>query len=256
MIIKLDRSYHSQLIRYLKAEADFNIFTLGDIDTYGYNSNFFNIWAQIDSLGQFRGVLVKYYDTLMFYSRDKYNVFEFSNLINELYYNEISGKEDTLQELEPYLDFSRKRVVNFSILNQVEMLRGYKDDINVKPIRFGKIRKVAKLYEAIDEFEKPTIQSIKIGLKSGRGYCIEDKGQVVAMAKSTSETRTHAMIVGVATHPNYRNKGYATNCMVKLCKVLVKNGKRPCLFYDNEVAGSVYRNIGFTEIGKWSIYYK
>ena len=90
MIIKLDRSYHSQLIRYLKAEADFNIFTLGDIDTYGYNSNFFNIWAQIDSLGQFRGVLVKYYDTLMFYSRDEYNVFEFSNLINELYYNEIS----------------------------------------------------------------------------------------------------------------------------------------------------------------------
>lgn len=36
MIIKLDRSYHSQLIRYLKVEADFNIFTLGDIDTYGY----------------------------------------------------------------------------------------------------------------------------------------------------------------------------------------------------------------------------
>ena len=111
MIIKLDRSYHSQLIRYLKAEVDFNIFTLGDIDTYGYNSNFFNIWAQIDSLGQFRGVLVKYYDTLIFYSRDKYNVFEFSNLINELYYNEISGKEDTLQELEPYLDFSRKIVL-------------------------------------------------------------------------------------------------------------------------------------------------
>mgnify|MGYP007053710918 CR=1 FL=1 len=30
------------------------------------------------------------------------------------------------------------------------------------------------------------------------------------MAKSTSENSTHAMIVGVATHPLYRNKGYAT----------------------------------------------
>jgi predicted GNAT family acetyltransferase len=254
MIIKLDRSYHSQLIRYLKAEADFNIFTLGDIDTYGYNSNFFNIWAQIDSLGQFRGVLVKYYDTLIFYSRDKYNVFEFSNLINELYYNEISGKEDTLQKLEPYLDFSRKRVVNFSILNQVEMLRGYKDDINVKPIRFGKIRKVAKLYEAIDEFEKPTIQSIKIGLKSGRGYCIEINKKVVAMAKSTLETKTHAMLVGVGTHPDFRNRGLATKCIVKICKDIINENKIPCLFYDNIEAGKIYNKLGFKEKGYWAIY--
>lgn len=256
MIIKLDRSYHSQLLKYLKEEIDFNIFNIVDINTYGYDSNFFSVWAQIDSLEEFRGVLIKYYDTLMFYSRDKYNVYEFSNLINELYYNEISGKEDVLKELESYLEFNRKRVVNFSVLENKEMLRQYNYDLNVKKIRFGKIKKIAKLYQAIDEFEKPTIQSIKTGLKSGRGYCIEINKNVVAMAKSTLENNTHAMVVGVATHPNYRNNGYATKCMARLCKSLIKDGKKPCLFYDNDVAGKMYRKMGFKDIGTWCIYYK
>lgn len=256
MIIKLDESYHSQLIRYLQDEADFNIFTLGDIDSYGYSKYFFNVWAGVDSLGKLRGVLAKYFDTLIFYSKDKYNVVEFANLINDLYYNEISGKKESIIELEPYLDYSRKRVVNFSTLNNIELLKKYRNDIGVKRIRFGKINKVAKLYECIDEFETPSVQSIKNGLKSGRGYCIEVNRQVVAMAKSTSENSTHAMIVGVATHPNYRNKGYATKCMIKLCRSLLNDGKQPCLFYDNEIAGRVYRKLGFTEIGKWSMYYK
>lgn len=256
MIIKLDENYHSQLITYLQDEADFNIFTLGDIDSYGYNNYFFSIWAQIDTLNKIRGVLVKYFDTLIFYSKDKYNIIEFANLINELYYNEISGKEEVLLELEPYLDFSRKRVVNFSVLNKAQMLKQYRNDLSVKRIRFGKISKIAKLYEVIDEFETPTVQSIKNGLKSGRGYCIEVNRQVVAMAKSTSENSTHAMVVGVATHPNYRNKGYATKCMVRLCRNLLKEGKQPCLFYDNEAAGRVYRKLGFTEVGRWSMYYK
>ncbi|MGL5752046.1 MAG: GNAT family N-acetyltransferase [Paraclostridium sp.] len=256
MIIKLDESYHSQLIRYLQEEADFNMFILGDIDSYGYDKCFFDVWAQIDSLGKFRGVLVKYFNNLILYSKDKYNVVEFANLINDLNYDDISGKEEVLIKLEPYIDCPEKRVVNFSVLKNIEMLRQYRSDMSVKRIRFGKINKVAKLYEVIDEFETPSPKSIKNGLKSGRGYCVEENRKVVAMAKSTSENSTHAMVVGVATHPNYRNKGYASKCMIKLCKNLLREGKQPCLFYDNEIAGKMYRKLGFTEIGKWSMYSK
>jgi len=134
--------------------------------------------------------------------------------------------------------------------------RSNNKNINIKKIRFRNINKVAKLYEVIDEFENTTAESIKNGLKTGRGYCIEMNRQVVAMAKSTSENKSHAMIVGVGTHPNYRNQGYATKCIVKICKELLDEKKIPCLFYDNEEAAKIYKKLGFQELGKWIIYYK
>ena len=93
-------------------------------------------------------------------------------------------------------------------------------------------------------------------MKSGRGYYIEENKKVVSMAKSTSENSTHAMVVGVGTHPMYRKKGYATKCVVKLCNSLLNDKKIPCLFYDNEEAGKIYKKIGFKELGQWVNYYK
>ena len=84
---------------------------------------------------------------------------------------------------------------------------------------------VSKLYEEIDVFENTTVENIINGLRTGRGYCIEVNKKVVAMAKSTLETRTHAMIVGVGTHPNFRNKGLATKCIVKICSEIINENK-------------------------------
>ena len=73
------------------------------------------------------------------------------------------------------------------------------------------------------------------------------------MAKSTAENKTHAIIVGVGTHPQFRNKGYATKCISKICGELLNENKIPCLFYDNEEAGKIYKKLGFIKIGNWSI---
>ena len=128
--------------------------------------------------------------------------------------------------------------------------------INIRPkkIRFGNINKIAKLYEDIDEFENTTVENIKNGLRTGRGYCIEINKKVVSMAKSTLETKTHAMLVGVGTHPDFRNRGLATKCIVKICKDIINENKIPCLFYDNIEAGKIYNNLGFKEKGYWAIY--
>ena len=41
------------------------------------------------------------------------------------------------------------------------------------------------------------------------------------MAKSTAENDNTAMIIGVGTHPEYRNQGLASKCLIKLCKELL-----------------------------------
>lgn len=256
MIIKLNESYHIKVISYLKRDKDFNLFIIGDIERYGYNTYFLDIWASIDEKGNIEGVLLKYFEYLIFYSHGEFNVDEFSNLINNLNYREISGKLEVLQKLDDKIKTKYKRVVKFCTLENNISLDDTKTGLNPKKIRFGNINKVVKLYDEICEFENTTVENIKNVLKTGRGYCIEINKKVVAMAKSTLETRTHAMIVGVGTHPDFRNMGLATKCIVKICNEIIDENKTPCLFYDNIEAGKIYKKLGFKEKGDWAIYYK
>jgi predicted GNAT family acetyltransferase len=60
------------------------------------------------------------------------------------------------------------------------------------------------------------------------------------------------MVVGVGTLPSERKKGLAGSLVAKLCEDFLNEGKQfLCLFYDNPEAGSIYRKIGFTELGNY-----
>lgn len=253
MIVKVDSTYHNRVIEYLQKEIEFNLFIIGDIEKYGYDNYFLTIWAGINENGDVEGILLKYFEFLIFYANGKFNEFEFTNLINKINYVEISGKTELLKKLSSKLNLEKERIVNFCRLSNPENLNEIDTSIKVKKIRFGNINKVVKLYEIIEEFDNTSAESIKNGLKTGRGYCIEVDRKVVSMVKSTCENSTHAMLVGVGTHPNYRNRGFATNCIVKICKELVDENKVPCLFYDNIEAGKIYKKLGFEDLGKWSI---
>lgn len=256
MIVKLNSSYHNKVIQYLKGDEEYNIFVIDDIQRYGYENYFFNVWADLSKRGNIEGILIKNFEYLTFYSRDKFDEVEFSKFINTLKFSEINGKLECLEKLEQNLKIKKKRVVRFCKLDKLSSEINYNTKFNIKKIRFGNINKVVRLYESINEFENTTVENIKNGLKSGRGYCIEEDRQVIAMAKSISEGYDHAMIVGVGTHPDYRNKGYATQCIIKICNELLNEGKIPYLFYDNLEAGKLYEKIGFKYIGKWCMYYK
>ena len=159
MIIKVDDIYHSKVINYLKREPDFNLFIIGDIERYGYDNYFLDIWADIDKKGHIEGVLLRYFEYLIFYSQGNFNIDEFANLINSLNYIEISGKLDVLQKLERKICVNRKRIVKFCVLDDSSKLNDIEIGLRPKKIRFGNINKVAKLYEEIDEFENTTVVS-------------------------------------------------------------------------------------------------
>lgn len=255
MITKLNAKHHQKVMEYLKREPEFNLFIIGDIERYGYDNYFLNIWADFNKKGDIQGVLLKYFEFLIFYADGKYNVEGFSKLINNMNYSEISGKSESVIYLAKALKLHESRHVHFCKLDKSRFLMDHSCDAKLKKIKFGNINKIVKLYEIIDEFENTTSDNIKNGLKTGRGYCIEIDKQVVAMAKSTSENNTHAMIVGVGTHPSYRRRGLATKCTIKICSELLRENKIPCLFYDNEEAGKIYKRLGFRDVGYWSIYY-
>ena len=257
MIQRLNNMHHNKVIEYLYKEKEVNIFLISDIERYGFDSYFFSVYGEINEEGALEGILLKCFEFIIFYAYDKFDVDEFAEFINESGCEEICGKSDNLEKLEEKINLNRFRKVNIFKLENLELLPPYEeDDTKLKKIRFGNLNKIVRLYEEIDDFENTTVDNIKASLKTGRGYCIEKNGKVVSMAKSTSENKSNAMIIGVGTHPNYRNRGYASKCLIKICNELINENKIPCLFCDNEEASIIYSKLGFEKIGCWSIYRK
>ena len=55
--------------------------------------------------------------------------------------------------------------------------------------------------------------------------------------------------------PTVRGRGYAAAVVSYLSLYLQQRGKLPVLFYENPVAGRVYRRLGFEEVGRWAVLY-
>ena len=62
MIQRLNVSYHKKVIEYLRREKEVNIFFIGDIERYGYDSYFFSIYGDIDEDGEIKGILLKCFE--------------------------------------------------------------------------------------------------------------------------------------------------------------------------------------------------
>ena len=152
MIIKLDSSYHNKVIKYLEKEPEFNLLTIGDIEKYGYDNYFLNIWAGINRRGEIEGILIKCFEFIIFYAYDKFDINEFANLINNMDYLEISGKSDAVDKLANKLRLYKSRKVKFCKLESKQYLKDNGVDVKVKKMRFRHLNKVTKLYEVIEEF--------------------------------------------------------------------------------------------------------
>jgi predicted GNAT family acetyltransferase len=91
-----------------------------------------------------------------------------------------------------------------------------------------------------------------IAENAGRYYYVRRDGRIASAAATTAENSASAMVVGVATTPEYRGQGLATRVVSGLCRDVLAGGRAfLCLFYDNPAAGAIYRRIGFQETGTW-----
>ncbi|EPZ57184.1 acetyltransferase domain protein [[Clostridium] sordellii ATCC 9714] len=115
--------------------------------------------------------------------------------------------------------------------------------------------RIHELIDTIDEFSvQDSVKEIEEKIRDNNKvvYYIEnEKKEIITVSQITAENSKSAMVVGGATRKDYREKGYMSKCLSKLCSDFIDKNKSLCLFYDNPKAGSVYKKIGFEEIGTW-----
>ena len=245
-------------MEYLLQEAEFNLFIIGKIENYGYDASFQTIWGMVDRDNNIHGVLFKYYSSFIPYSYNELILEKFIPLIN-LGAKVVSGKKEIIDVIKKYLSPDRIKEEKNDVYAHLKCLNSLNVvNYEIKKAEETDVERLINLRKQIEEFKNISVNKKlikqKINSGSGRIYYIENElGEMISSASTSSENKLMAMIVGVATLPEYRNRGFATSCVYRLCRDLLAEGKNPCLFYDNPEAGKIYNKIGFTEIGRWSI---
>ncbi|MGG1630011.1 GNAT family N-acetyltransferase [Rossellomorea sp. NRS-1567] len=252
-----DHDICQQLIHQQPAE---NLFIIGDIEAFGYEQEFQKIWGDFDAEGNLRGILLKYRENFIPFSMGEFDAEGFAGIINGTEdYSIVSGLKRIVKQVEPFLsrEIKSKRHMYYAKCDNTEAM-DRQDLPHVKQATLTDLPKLVDLLNSIPEFSGGdfSVEKRKHSMEAGvsRSYYVEEDGKFVSSSSTTAENSMSAMIVAVCTHPEYKKKGYATECMTKLCRDVLEEGKELCLFYDNPEAGKIYKRIGFKDIGYWSMY--
>ncbi|WAM34203.1 GNAT family N-acetyltransferase [Caldicellulosiruptor morganii] len=267
MIRKLSNDDFETLMNFVRKEKEWNIFIIGDVISYGFDSPVVEVWGEFDVVsGNLKAVLLRYRRDLIFYSDcDDWDVDAFCNIVLTTKCKVLSGKKVAIYPFLKALNVMQKReqlFMRFDGSVDKEKLKLSQEELEkVKIINkdnleenLEKLELIVYLYQSIEEFLNPsTFEQLKQDVSLGRSriYYIEEDGLVVSSARTAAELPDMAMVLSVCTMHEYRSRGYATICMKKLCSDLTEENKSLCLFCDNPKAANIYRKIGFQQIGTW-----
>lgn len=261
MIRKLTVQDHKTVMDFLSEEPSINLFIIGDIEAFGYETDFQELWGEFHEDGKLNAVLLRYFESFIPYAKGEFDVQGFADLICNYSATPImSGKASIVEQFEHVkgIELGPKKATFFAECRELTPINH--TEYNIKIATIDDVDRILNLRMKIDEFSlskegrKMIVQDIENG--TGRTYFIEDNKQIIACASTAAENSASAMIVGVCTHKNFRNNGLATAIMQKLIGDVLAEGRILCLFYDNPAAGRIYKRLGFQDIGKWTMYRK
>lgn len=169
MIRKLTVSDNEEVMALLKPEATQNLFIIGDIENFGYESDVQDLWGEFDSVGKLHALLLRFDTFFLPYSKDaNFNAEAFSEIIATHDKYEVSGMSRVTKELEAFLpELAEKRQdtyfcecehVNRIPVNQDVIVRTAVAE-DVGPII--KMRKHIKEFGSRDENEELIIRQIE-----------------------------------------------------------------------------------------------
>lgn len=262
MIRKLTEADNQSVQALIMKKPAENLFIIGDIEAFGYQQHFQEVWGDFDDQGHLRAVLLRYEDNYIPFSLTTFDAKGFADIINQAVQKPIlSGLQAITNQVIPHLTLENRqqRLLYYAKCTTTSQL-GDIDLSEVKPLQEGDLERWVAFMQSIPEFADSR-ESINVKTKKrdieqgvGRGYFIEAEGKVISTVSTVAENSRSAMIVAVATDQHYMGRGLATQCLTKTINDLINEGKELCLFYDNPEAGKIYKKLGFEDIGYWVLY--
>lgn len=261
MIRKLNSDDNDRLMKFIGDEPEFNLYIISDIENFGYDKDFQEMFGEFSEEDELVSVLVRYFNIYTVYAKGEFDVHEYASIMNEKGYGMLSGKTEIVSMFEDTdLKLDAPELHHFAALTR----EGFQDlaqdkSITVKKASLKDIDRIVELNDRIEEFSGGSgrfgeILENEYKTGTGHGYYIKVDRKIVSYAQVSAENSKCAMVVSVMTDSAYRGRGLASACVTHLCREMLARGKTLCLFYKNPEAGSIYRKVGFKDIGFWSMY--
>lgn len=261
MIRLLKEEDRVDVLKYLYQDVNFNIFPIGDIETFGFDTDFQRIYGEFDEQNNYVSIFLRYRENAVYYSHKTYFNPELKTIFESDTFEYFSCKTELLDLIQPYLPKGTRKQMYFCRAKELKFDLSY-DESRIKKIETREqCEKLYDLLKQIKEFgiykksKEIFIENKFNSLQMGTALYIEEDNKFVSTLATTADTTKNAMVVAVATDKEYRKKGYATFLLLSLMKLYIKElNKELCLFYDNPEAGKLYLKLGFEYIGTWDMY--
>jgi hypothetical protein len=252
-----------ELLTWLSARPTENCFFIGDIENFGLETDFLEIWRTPEA-GPSAALLMRYY---RFYqitvgnpgggdeTAEALEAAARQILLDDQCLS-VAGLEPAVRELSEHLPLRDIRGTFLAELTG-ETFRDPGEGHPTEPAGVEDIDDLFEFQKSIVEFEMDERHRESFGNEirtgTGRTWLIREGRRIVASATITAENSRNGMIIGVATAPDRRGRGYARTCVARLCREMVGAGKSVVLFYDNPEAGRLYKELGFKDINRWAM---
>ncbi len=211
-----------RLLNFLDRRPSENCFPIGDIENFNLNENFIDVWI-LETDRRITSVLLRYYRYYVVYCENNNNIRDICLQIKkDKDCLTVVGIEDIIDKISGFLpmkEIKREYLAELNRNNFTELQTEYKP---VKAVE-SDTDELFEFHKSIEEFKATEDNRESFGKEiisnTGRIYYCREKGKIVSSATLTAENSTNGMIIGVATAPEFRRKGYAKTCMNALCKL-------------------------------------
>ena len=245
-----------RLLQYLEQDLKNCLYSYIDLKKFGIDNP--NLTVYFDEDDKIKCSALKYYEGLQLFDADgKMDAEATAALIKELNSHIVSSTVDVIEKLYPLLKDTYEMEQGYV----TEMLSMSDCEISeeVRPAKLSEYDEIAKLvcsdkgvggHYVPEELKELLLTRLEEGM--GRNYVLERDGEIIHHAATYAELDNLAVISGVVTREDWRGKGIGTMAIRKLCHDLLKEGKKPCLFYYTKQAEGFYKKIGFEEGTGWA----
>lgn len=242
-MIQLKESDRPTIEAYISAEPEMNLFFYGDLHNFNIGDGPVRIYALPGDTG-WDALMLRFFDDFVVYSPDPgYDagaVGAFLRQQEEV--GCISGKLECVAPLAPFFPAKTLEPTYMSRCNTPPAACPLPAGVTTRRMGAKDVEELLDLLEEIEEFKSNPAdgsrrskqrQSMLANLEKGSlWYGVYEGERLVATAQTSADNDQSAMVVGVATRPGCRGKGYASAVVSELCRSAFAAGRKfLCLFY-------------------------
>jgi uncharacterized protein len=244
------------LLDFLKNKSTENCFFIGDIENFNLDDDFMDIW-KFETSNKISSVLLRYYKYYLLTIETVNDLKLIAQIIeDDKNCISISGIESSIDHISKFIKIKKIKRTYLAELNS-NSFNLIQSNAQVHKADINDIDELFEFQKSIEEFsfDERNRESFgkEISTNTGSIYYIRKNGRIVSSATLTAENSINGTVIGVATDPEYRNRGFAKACMTEICKSMIGNKKNVVLFYNNPDAGKLYKELGFVDVAKWSM---